>query len=172
MLPVKLSMMAATPAAVHNDRCLWQRHQDAACKYCLDACPSGALQLSRRQVMFNENRCLGCGVCLAACPVECFEPAGWSERSLVSTLARLKQPAVEVACKCHPAPQLGQQALPVLQINACLGAISPGLWFEIGLQYSVGVHLEYCSHCPLARSARYAYRAIRSLIIVRPKHRL
>ena len=92
--------------------------------------------------------------------MECFESEDWSERSLVSTLARLKRPAVEIACKNHPAPQLGHEAWPVLQVNACLAAISPGLWFEIGLTHSVLVRLEYCIDCPLENSASYIIRAV------------
>lgn len=160
MLPVKLSLMSASPTQAHLDRCLWQRHQGAACKYCLDACPSGALQFHRRTVDLNPDRCLGCGVCLVACPVECFETEDWSERSLIDTLGRLKQPAVEVACKLHPAPHLGDEAVPVLQVNACLAAVSPGLWFEMGLEHSVQVRLDACPACPLSNLAHYAQQAV------------
>lgn len=160
MVPVKLSLMSATPETVHSERCLWQRHQGAACKYCLEACPTGALQFSQRKVHFNEDRCLGCGVCLCTCPVECFETDNWSECSLINTLQQLERPAVEVACQLHPAPQAGSEAVPVLQIGACLGAISPGLWFEIGLAYAVRVRLEVCVDCPVSRLALYARQAI------------
>lgn len=160
MQPVKLSLMSASPSQVYLDRCLWQRHQGAACRYCLDACPSGALQFSRREVTLLKDRCLGCGVCLTACPVECFECDEWSERSLISTLARLKQPSVEVACKLHPTPHVGHDAVPVLQVSTCLGALSPGLWFEIGLEYRVQLRLDACEGCPISTLVRYTQKAV------------
>jgi len=160
MPPIKLSLMSATPTTVHTERCLWQRHQGAACKYCLEACPTGALQFFQRAVQLNEDRCLGCGVCLSTCPVECFGTEDWSERSLINTLQQLERPAVEVACQPHPSPQAGSEAVPVLQIGVCLGAISPGLWFEIGLEYSVRIRLEVCADCPVSRLAFYARQAV------------
>lgn len=160
MPPIKLSLMSATPTTIHMDRCLWQRHQEAACNYCLSACPSGALQFSNRLVHLNEDRCLGCGVCLSTCPVECFESETWTERSLFNTLQKIEHPAIEVACQIHPAPQAGSEAIPVLQIGACLGAISPGLWFEIGMEHRVQVRLEICADCPVSRLALYTRQAI------------
>jgi ferredoxin len=160
MLPVNLSLMSATPTAVHPERCLWQRHQGAACKYCFEACQTGALKMAERSVLLDVNRCTGCGVCLAACPVECFESADWSERDLLGTAARLERPSLEVACKCHPAPEVGNQADFVIKVGTCLGAISPGLWFELGLEYTLRVRLEYCAACPLMKTSRYTLRAI------------
>lgn len=160
MASVNLTLMSATPTTVHVGRCLHQRHQDASCGYCLESCPTGALRLSQRQILFNEQRCLGCGVCLVTCPVECFETEKWSERRLVSALEHLNQPAVEITCKNHPAPEVGQEVKPVVQIKTCLGAVSPGLWFEIGLKYSITVRLEYCSTCPMGDVQKYTRNAI------------
>ncbi len=160
MPPVKLSLMSATPSSVHIARCLWQRHQEAACNYCLNACPSGALQFSNREIHLNEDRCLGCGVCLSVCPVECFETEDWSERSLITTLQRLKTDNAEIACRLHPSPQEGTEPVPVLQLGTCIAAISPGLWFEIGLEYNLRLHLDACSDCPISHLSNYARQAI------------
>lgn len=138
-----------------------QRHQEAACNYCFNACPSGALQFTNREVHLSEDRCLGCGVCLIACPVECFVTDEWSERSLLPTLQRLKRDGVEIACRLHPKPQEGTEAVPVIQQGACLGAISPGLWFEIGQQYNVKLRLDACEDCPITRLSLYARHAVK-----------
>jgi len=160
MLPVELSLMAALPTAVHPNRCLRQRNSDSVCKYCLDACPIEAIKFDQRTPSVDSKRCFGCGLCLVACPVECFEAGDWSERSVVSALAHIGRPAVEIACKAHPAPAVGNEASPVVQVNTCLGAISPGLWFETGLGYTVKVRLEYCSACPMKRGAAYTRQAV------------
>jgi ferredoxin len=160
MLPVELPLMAAAPTAVYPNRCLRQRNSDSECKYCLDACPINAVQFDQRAPLVDAKHCFGCGLCLVACPVECFETGDWSERSVVSALAHIGRPAVEMACKAHPAPAVGNEASPVVQIKTCLGAISPGLWFEIGLGYTVKVRLEYCSACPMKRGAAYTRQAV------------
>ncbi len=160
MPPVELVMMAGAPTAVFADRCLWQRHQAAACSYCLDVCPAGAIAFADNGVQVDPDLCYGCGACLPTCPVECFETAEWSERSLVSTAARLGSPAVEIACRCHPTPQEGGAGAPVLQVGVCLASLSPGIWFELGLERAVRARLEACAGCPLAHLAEYTRRAI------------
>lgn len=158
--PIQLSLMSATPTAIHSERCLWQRHQGAACKYCLDACQTGAVQMAAGFVSINDDYCTGCGSCLTACPVECFETSDWSERSLLSTAELTKVASLEVACKSHPAPAVGNEPAPVVRINTCLAAVSPGLWFELGQKYSVRVRMEYCAACPLAKTARQTRQAV------------
>lgn len=160
MLPVKLSFMAATPTTVTPNRCLRQRNSDSECRYCLDACPAGAVKLDQRELSVDENRCFGCGLCLVTCPVECFETGDWSERSIVSALDHIGRQSVEMSCGSHPAPAVGNDANPVVQVKTCLGAISPGLWFEIGLKYSVKLRLEYCTDCPMKGGAGYARQAV------------
>jgi ferredoxin len=160
MIPVELSLMSAIPTAVYPNRCLLQRNNDSHCKFCLEACQKNAVKFAQREPSLDVKGCIGCGLCLVACPVECFETGDWSERSIVGALEHIGQPSVDVACKSHPAPAAGYEASPVVQINTCLGAISPGLWYEIGLRYTVKIRLEYCSACPMERGAFYARRAI------------
>lgn len=160
MEPIQLSLMNATPTAIHSERCLWQRHQGAACNYCLDACKLGAVQVASGMLSINDDRCMGCGACLTACPVECYETSDWSERSLLSTTELIKLTSFEVACKNHPAPAVGNEPAPVLRINACLAAISPGLWFELGQKYCIRVRLEYCDECPLQGTRKQTRQAV------------
>lgn len=159
MLPVELTLMSALPRTITTDRCLLQRNYASACRYCQESCPSAAIQFTLREPKVNEERCLGCGLCLVTCPVECFETGDWNERSIIGALAKIGLPSVEVACKSHPAPAVGNEASPVVQVNTCLGAISPGLWFEIGMDRTVKLRLEYCSSCPMKKGEGYARQA-------------
>jgi ferredoxin len=152
--------MAAMPTDLRGSRCLWQRHSAAGCKYCVEACPTGALQITQRAPDLQKSRCIGCGACLAVCPVECFETGVWSERSLVKAVALTHTAAVDIVCKNHPSPGRSRQDSPVIQVETCLAAISPGAWFEIGQSHTLRIHMEYCADCPIAKTARYAHRAV------------
>ena len=157
---VKLTMMAAAPEKFHEERCLWQRHHAANCYFCEEACPTHAITIDQRKVVLDETRCNGCGVCLSVCPVECFETSDWSEWSLLNTVEKLGVPEVEIVCKAHPAPQEGDKKVPVLQVKTCLGAVSPGMWFELGLQVDVNLRMEYCSKCLLRGAVPYIHKAV------------
>lgn len=52
-----------------------------SCSICVQACPVGALDLTRKgktgryRNLFPElvnNRCIGCGLCMKSCPMECI----------------------------------------------------------------------------------------------------
>lgn len=45
---------------------------------CIDTCPSGALCRSTEDhtVLFDDNRCIGCWMCVAVCPFGAVKPAG------------------------------------------------------------------------------------------------
>src|SRR5690606_13087476 len=132
MLELNITGMSAVPETIFPERCLWQRHTGATCENCMQACPTAAIQVENRVVTFDAERCLGCGACLTACPVECFTTDNWSERSLAQSAQKSNRRALEVVCKWHPAPQWMDESAPVVQVGTCLAAISPGLWFELG----------------------------------------
>lgn len=160
MAPIPLTLMSATPTAIHAERCLLQRHQGASCKYCVDACKTNAILLGDGIISVNDDRCTGCGSCLSVCPVECFETSDWTERSLIATTERLGLDTYEFVCKSHPTPELGSEKQAILRVSACLAAISPGLWYELGQKYAVELRLEVCSDCIFGANARLIRQAI------------
>ncbi len=161
MLSVPIIPMAAAPQELFPGRCLWARHRGAACTHCVDACPAGALVLADKEIVFDVEQCVGCGVCLVTCPVEAFETTAWSERNLVRAVEPLPHGAsVEIVCRQHPAPQLTAEGASTVQVNACLGALSPGLWFELALSHRITVRLEACAECPYAGASRVVEQAV------------
>ena len=62
-------LRSAKPAVIDLEHC-------NGCKRCVDDCPYEALQLVprtdglpySRQIEINEAKCVGCGICMAACP--------------------------------------------------------------------------------------------------------
>lgn len=50
-----------------NDRCLAQR---GGCFSCLESCPEEAIGIALgRGIRIDRERCTGCGICAAICPV-------------------------------------------------------------------------------------------------------
>lgn len=150
MLELNIINMAAVPNRISPERCLHQRHLGANCLNCVHVCYTEAIRLEEREILFDESLCLGCGACLAACPVECFETDEWSEQALLKAAQTTPERPLEIACKWHPAPHWVVAPAAAIQVGTCLAAISPGVWFELGLTREVGVHLEYCEGCPLS----------------------
>ncbi|WP_018306520.1 4Fe-4S binding protein [Desulfitobacterium hafniense] len=139
----------ANSIEIHLDRCLNQRHFQAACDHCVGFCPTKAIAQVERQVMLNKESCVGCGLCLKECPTEVYTSKKWDESSLLDALSELETKKVEVFCDLHDNPDVGEKKVGSIQVSTCLGAISQGLWFELGLKCQVGIRLDKCQDCAL-----------------------
>jgi ferredoxin len=112
-------------------------------------CPSQAIRLHGTAVMVDFERCTGCGLCLHTCPAEVFTTSRWHERTVLTNVVELDDAPVELFCACHPRPDVVQGRAGSLRIPTCLAAMSPGSWFELGLQRDVTVRLDACADCAL-----------------------
>lgn len=134
---------------LHLDRCLNSRHFRAACDYCVKVCPSQAIKQNHRQIEIISERCTGCGLCLQECPAEVFVTKKWDERYTLNALPNSGIDKVTLFCDYHSNPKSDNNSFS-LQLPVCLGAMSKGIWFELGIKHEVVAMLDQCQNCPMS----------------------
>lgn len=142
------------------DRCLHARTAWATCSLCFDSCPGQAITKSENRGLpqIDPTRCMQCGQCLTACPLEAFDSRSFSERKLVDRI----EPNGPVRLHCYlPYGQLSslQEGTKSYQLGTCLASLSPGVLFELSLTRSCNLMTERCATCPLFQRLEPTFKA-------------
>ncbi|MFA5537002.1 MAG: 4Fe-4S dicluster domain-containing protein [Bacillota bacterium] len=139
---------------VVGDRCLNQRHHAVECRHCIDHCPAEAIIINERGLLIDEEKCLGCGLCLNDCPTQVFQAEHWDETVIQQDIKNKAWDVTEFFCGLHPKPfkAEGKAGRGAVQIPACLSIISRGAWYELGLATAIELHLEECGLCFLNKA--------------------
>lgn len=136
-----------------RDNCLHGRSTWATCSLCVDSCPGRAIRSGEGGVpSIDHARCLHCGQCLAACPLEAFRSDRFTERQLVARIP--EEGAVRLRCFL-PYGQLESldATCSSYQLGTCLAALSPGVLFELAFARPVLLDVGRCSSCSLFHRA-------------------
>jgi pyruvate formate lyase activating enzyme len=69
---------------------LFNRSVCILCGRCVDACPSGAAQLSEDSAIIDRKKCSGCGTCIDVCPVDARNLVGkyWEVDEVMAEVLR------------------------------------------------------------------------------------
>ena len=136
-----------------KDRCLYARSTWTSCSLCVDSCPSGAISMDGKKRLpgVDLGRCMQCGQCLSACPLEAFESSSFSERQLLSRI----EPEKDIRLHCFvPRGEYASLAAGVstYQLGTCLAALTPGAFVELSLNRMCELSTDQCSQCALFSS--------------------
>ncbi|MEW6231631.1 MAG: 4Fe-4S binding protein [Chloroflexota bacterium] len=144
------------PAAVAVDatRCLNRRHKDVGCQRCL-ACPTGAITAGD-PLTLDAGRCVGCGLCASACPVQAFRLGGPTQRDILRSISEVPAGALEFACQRKSDPGLTRCGAAVVILLPCLARLSPATLAAAASRGAVWLDDEGCRDCPLG-NVRYRY---------------
>ncbi len=100
-----------------------------ACSRCLDVCPANCIDIHNQSVRIDDEACLQCGLCVAACPTETFNTRRHTSRMLYDQVARAASAYERCYITCTRAlarkPEGNEICLP------CVGMLSADIWFSI-----------------------------------------
>jgi ferredoxin len=110
----------------HMDRCVHTRHRLASCARCVQACPVGAVSLTKA-ISVDTAKCTGCGVCTTVCPSGAFEAASPGALELCSLAEAQARRSKKVTFRCENHPD-GVDKKPEDAINVpCIGRIDESI---------------------------------------------
>ena len=119
-----------------------------ACSRCLDVCPVNCIDIHNQSVRIEDEACLQCGLCVAACPTETFNTRRHTSRMLYDQVARAASAYEQCYITCTRAlarkPEGNEICLP------CVGMLSADIWFSILTDFdnvSVYLPLGVCDRC-------------------------
>lgn len=155
---LKLALAAEQWAAGHASiavapsACLNARNKDSTCDRCQQACPTAAIRLEPDPTL-DAAACIQCGLCLHACPTGVFQADDGARKLLHCVSQMVDHERVEVACKHHPAPAVGNHNVDaVVRTNGCLSRLGASAYlglFAIGVDQAI-IRLDACAACPLS----------------------
>ncbi|NTU89819.1 MAG: 4Fe-4S binding protein, partial [Actinobacteria bacterium] len=106
---------------------------------------------------YSQNKCIGCGQCLSACPLEAFVSPNFTESYLLNRLAG-DQPLRIRCSRAVKALEVSVSDRQTYDLEVCFAALSPGCLFELAHARECVFDFEHCQSCPLYESERETMR--------------
>ncbi len=121
-------------------RCLRKRLNTNQCQRCVSSCPSGAVTINDRGIVYIEEKCTGCMSCTATCPQDAFE----SEYGLNELIHACKGGS-NIVISCARQKQTGPDEI----VLPCVGILSKQVLSAIFIINSkaVVINLSGCAGC-------------------------
>lgn len=127
------------PPFFSAESCLNRRQTKHPCTLCHDRCTGGALPLNPVIEKIDWNKCIGCGVCVSACPSRCFAPDLRQQQTMTAPAG---EDAVSFAC-AHTKEPVGERRVE------CLCGV-PWEWIcALALRTRVQLYTGECGACAI-----------------------
>lgn len=131
------NLIDATHPTFNSLRCSNRKQKREPCTICKDICPANVFQQKRGEPPV-WSRCIGCNLCISACPSRCLTPSGdtlekYLEGYDQSGVVRLGCRKEEEFCKIK---------------EGCVGAIPWEFIAYLALHMKVDIYVRKCMDCP------------------------
>lgn len=127
--------------------CLLCKYDKSSCSACMDVCPVDAITIEEGGIEISDA-CRKCGLCVSACPTECFFSLKSQPKKLYDAIAAAAAAHETAYVTCTRALRRVPRENEV--VLACVGDVTPEVWFSILADYpnvSVYLPLDICSNC-------------------------
>ncbi len=132
---------------LHRGRCLRHRLSSSGCNRCLETCTAGALSWTDTGLVWNENKCTSCLLCVAACPTDALTCTRLTLSDLLPEMNDVEAPLLGCSLKPHTR---GHVRVP------CLGLLADTellLVLQLALGKEIRLNLSACGDCENGRIA-------------------
>jgi len=106
--------------------CLVRLHSHSECRRCQDVCPASAITLDGGRVIVDQALCIGCGLCLSACPTSVFSVRGLDLAALLDNGVGRDGDTLTLSCACTSAQGCDPSASSS-RVLPCLGMLDDDL---------------------------------------------
>lgn len=138
---VVVSAFDQQPPSFVPDSCLNRRQTRHPCTLCHDRCPEQAIPLNPVIEKIDWGKCIGCGLCVSACPARCFAPEIRQQQNMT---APENSGRVAFACAHTKEPVGGRQV-------ECLCGL-PWEWLAaLSIRMPVVLYTGECGGCALTK---------------------
>ncbi|QWT17934.1 4Fe-4S binding protein [Collinsella sp. zg1085] len=128
-------------------QCMLCRYEQSACSACMDVCPVDAITIEDDAISVSDD-CRECGLCVSVCPTESFVSPKIQPKKLYELIAAAAQAHETAYVTCTRSLKRVPRENEV--VLACVGDVSPELWFAILAEYdnvSVFLPVDICARC-------------------------
>lgn len=132
-------------ATVYCTSC--KSNDSTTCDRCVRVCPKGAITVDDKAIEIDDT-CIKCGLCVSACPSECFHTKELGARRLYDRIAGAAASHETAYVTCTRAlgrlPEENEVVLP------CVGVVPSEVWFSVMAKFdnvSVFLPLGICDRC-------------------------
>ncbi len=127
--------------------CLECIHKGSSCAACKTVCPVNAVEIEDGAIDILDT-CRKCGLCAAACPTEALNSPKIRPKTLYDKIAAAATSHTTAYVTCTRALRRMPRENEV--VLACVGDVTPEVWFSILAEYSnvsVYLPLDICERC-------------------------